>query len=349
MEKIVCSHIPIAICFAQRPGRRASTVFDRTRMRRARRTEGLRRLAQEAALFADDLILPLFAVAGTRREEPVDLMPGVRRQSPDLLEARVSGARVPAVLLFGVPDDGEKDEIGSAAYAGDGLVPAAIRAIKAARPDLVVITDVCLCSYTTHGHCGPVTEAGEVDNDRAVDALARTAEAHAAAGADVVAPSAMMDGQVQAIRERLDGAGLPNTAIMSYAAKFASSFYGPFREAAHASPGFGDRRGYQLPPPNRREAVRDALLDEQEGADWLMVKPAIPYLDVLAELRSASRLPIAAYHVSGEYAMLKAAAAAGAIDERRAALEAMLCIRRAGADAIITYYAEALCGWLAER
>jgi porphobilinogen synthase len=321
-------------------------MFDRTRMRRLRRTEGLRRLARETTLSADDLILPLFAVAGERREEPVNLMPGVRRQSADLLAERVAGTEVPAVLLFGVPGDDEKDDEGSAAWAADGLVPAAIRAIKSARPDLVVITDVCLCSYTSHGHCGPLTDAGEVDNDRAIDALARSAEAHATAGADVVAPSAMMDGQVQAIRERLDGTGLTDTAIMSYAAKFASSFYGPFREAAHASPGFGDRRGYQLPPANRREAVRDALLDEQECADWLMVKPAIPYLDVLAELRSASRLPLAAYHVSGEYAMLKAAAAADAIDERRAALEAMLCIRRAGADAIITYYAEEVCSWL---
>jgi porphobilinogen synthase len=323
-------------------------MFDRTRMRRLRRTEGLRRLARESTLSADDLILPLFAVPGRCREEPVELMPGVRRQSTDLLEKRVKEVGVPAVLLFGVPDADEKDETGSAACKPDGLVPEAVRAIKSGRPDLVVITDVCLCSYTSHGHCGPLTDAGEVDNDGAIDALARAAEVHAAAGADVVAPSAMMDGQVQAIREGLDAAGLANTAIMSYAAKFASSFYGPFREAAHAAPGFGDRRGYQLPPANRREAVRDALLDEHEGADWLMVKPAIPYLDILTELRAVSRLPLAAYHVSGEYAMLKAAAAAGAIDERRAALEAMLCIRRAGADAIITYYAEELCAWLAE-
>lgn len=324
-------------------------MFDRTRMRRVRRTEGLRRLARETTLSAGDLILPLFAVTGQGREEPVNLMPGVLRQSCDLLAERVVGIHVPAVLLFGVPDDDEKDDTGSAAWAADGLVPEAIRAIKSARPDVVVITDVCLCSYTSHGHCGPLTDAGEVDNDRAIEALARSAETHAAAGADVVAPSAMMDGQVQAIRARLDGAdGLQNAAIMSYAAKFASSFYGPFREAAHASPGFGDRRGYQLPPTNRREAVRDALMDEEEGADWLMVKPAMPYLDIVAELRAASRLPLAAYHVSGEYAMLKAAAAAEAIDERRAAMEAMLCIRRAGADAIITYYAEDLCRWLEE-
>jgi porphobilinogen synthase len=223
-----------------------------------------------------------------------------------------------------------------------------VRALKEARPELVVITDVCLCGYTDHGHCGPLADSGDVDNDRALDGLARMAVMHAAAGADVVAPSAMMDGQVQAVREALDGAGHARTAIMSYAAKFASAFYGPFREAARSAPGRGDRRGYQLPPANRREAVRDALLDEQEGADWLMVKPALPYLDVLFALSEASLLPVAAYQVSGEFVALKSAAATGVLDERAGVLETLLSVKRAGADAVITYYAEEVCRWLAE-
>lgn len=321
-------------------------MFPETRMRRLRRSEGLRRLARETVLTCDDLIQPLFVVPGAAREEPVTSMPGVTRLSADLLEAWATDLKPPAVLVFGVPDQEAKDGTGSSGLRADGLVPEAVRALKSARPDLVVITDVCLCGYTTHGHCGPVTESGEVDNDAAIELLARMAAAHAAAGADVVAPSAMMDGQVQAIREGLDCEGLRNTAIMSYAAKFASAFYGPFREAAHSAPSFGDRRSYQLPVANRREALRDALLDEDEGADWLMVKPAMPYLDVLAELRAESLLPIAAYHVSGEYAMIKYAAAQGVLDERKAALEAMLCIKRAGADAIITYYAQQVCEWL---
>ncbi len=322
-------------------------MFPISRMRRGRRTEGLRRLAQEVNLSPDDLILPLFAMPGQGREEAVESMPGVSRQSVDLLERLAPTLRSRAVLLFGVPGEEEKDETGSAAAAPDGLVPAAIRALKTARADLVVITDLCLCSYTSHGHCGVVTESGEVDNDRTLPLLGAMACAHAEAGADVVAPSGMMDGMVAAIRSALDDAGLTGTAIMSYASKFASSFYGPFRDAAHSAPGFGDRRGYQLSPANRREAIRDALLDVQEGADWLMVKPAMPYLDVLLELRQSTRLPIAAYQVSGEYAMLKAAAAAGGLAEREAALEAALCIRRAGADAIITYYAESICEWMA--
>jgi len=297
-------------------------------------------------------------------------MPGVDRISVDLLDKRVNSLASRAVLLFGVPDDADKDEDGAAAFDENGVVPSAIRAIKKSRPDLVVITDVCLCAYTSHGHCGVLTPAdlparrragllpsrsrgsskgGEIDIDATLDALARVATAHAEAGADMVAPSAMTDGQVKAIRARLDRHGFQNTAIMSYAAKFASSFYGPFREAAHSAPTFGDRRAYQLPAANRREAIRDALLDEAEGADWLMVKPAMPYLDVLFELRSATRLPIAAYQVSGEYAMLKAAVAAGALDEKQAVMESALCIKRAGADAIITYYAEEICGWLEER
>jgi porphobilinogen synthase len=252
-------------------------------------------------------------------------------------------------MIFGVPDASDKDERAAAAVREDSLVPGAVRALKAKRPDLIVITDVCVCGYTSHGHCGLLDAGGEVDNDASLEVLAGMAKAHAAAGADMVAPSAMADGQVRAIRDALDEGGLPQAAIMSYAAKFASSFYGPFREAAHSTPAFGDRRSYQLPPGNRREAIRDALLDEAEGADWLMVKPAMPYLDVLAELRTATRRPVAAYQVSGEYAMLKFAGAASALDEKAAALEAALCIRRAGADAIITYYAEELIRWIEGR
>jgi porphobilinogen synthase len=289
----------------------------------------------------------MFVVPGRRRREEVASMPGVSRLSTDLIARRAAGLASGAVLIFGVPDAKEKDETGSAALAEDGLVPSAIRAIKAERPDTVVITDVCLCGYTRHGHCGVLTPSGEADNDRTLDVLARMAAAHAAAGADMVAPSAMMDGQVHAIRQMLDGAHMESTAILAYASKFATSFYGPFRDAAHSAPGFGDRRSYQLPVANRREAIRDALQDEAEGADWLMVKPAMPFLDVLAELRRETRLPIAAYQVSGEYAMLKRAAEAGAFPERNAVLESVLCIKRAGADAIITYYAEEIIQWIA--
>jgi len=324
-------------------------MYPDVRMRRLRRSDALRRLAREVTLTADDLIQPLFVVPGSGREEPVEMMPGVARMSPDLLAAWAEDLSVPAVLVFGVPDAQARDETGSAALDGEGLVAQAVRALKAARPDVAVITDVCLCGYTSHGHCGVLTDEGEVDNDRTLDLLAGMARAHAAAGADMVAPSAMMDGQVRAIRQALDAAGLEDTAIMSYAAKFASAFYGPFREAVHSAPGFGDRRGYQLPVANRREGLQDALLDEQEGADWLMVKPAMPYLDVLWALRAESLLPIAAYQVSGEYAMLKAAAARGMLDERQTALEALLCIKRAGADAVITYYARQACRWLSEE
>jgi porphobilinogen synthase len=322
-------------------------MFPATRMRRLRRTEALRRLVQETALSRDDLILPLFIIPGRNRTEPVASMPGVRRQSVDHLAAQAASLRSPAVLLFGVPDNEAKDAEGTSALTDDGLVPTAIAAIKAERPDLVVLTDVCLCAYTTHGHCGLDPGPDGPDNDATLEALARMAVAHADAGADVVAPSAMLDGQVGAIRQALDAAGFQQTAILAYAAKFASAFYGPFRDAAQSAPGSGDRRGHQLPPANRREAVRDALLDEAEGADWLMVKPALPYLDVLADLRRETRLPLAAYQVSGEYAMLKHAAEAGALDERAAVLESLLAVKRAGADAIITYYAEEVCEWIA--
>ncbi len=323
-------------------------MFPETRMRRLRRTEGMRRLSEETVLTANDLIEPVFVAPGTKRREDVASMPGVTRMSPDLLDAWASGLKAPAVLVFGVPDDDEKDETGSAAAEPEGLVPQAVKAIRAARPDLTIITDVCLCGYTTHGHCGPLTPEGEIHNDGSIDMLGRMAAAHGAAGADMAAPSAMMDGQVQAIRMALDEAGLQDVAIMSYAAKFASAFYGPFRDAAHSAPSFGDRRSYQLPIGNRREAIQDALMDEDEGADWLMVKPAMPYLDIISDLRAESLLPLAAYQVRGEYSMIKLAAAAGVLDERKVALEALLCIKRAGADAVITYYADQACRWLAE-
>jgi len=321
-------------------------MYPKIRMRRSRRTETLRQLAAETTLDRQDVILPLFIVSGTNRTEPVESMPGVVRESVDVLTRRAAGLKSSAVLLFGVPDDPEKDDTGASALRDDGIVPQAVRALKSERPDLAVITDVCLCGYTTHGHCGVLTESGEVDNDPSAALLGKMAAAHAAAGADVAAPSAMMDGQVAVIRETLDNAGFGQTCVMAYASKFASAFYGPFRDAAHSAPGFGDRRGYQLTPGNRREAVREAILDEEEGADWLMVKPAMPYLDIVSDLRAVSRLPLAAYHVSGEYTMLKLAAQAGVISEREAVLEAMTCIRRAGADAIITYYAEEICQWL---
>lgn len=324
-------------------------MFPTTRMRRLRRSEGLRALAREVTLSREDLIYPVFTVPGRERKEEVSSLPGVFRYSTDLLPGIVAEVRSPAVLLFGVPEEEQKNETGSAALAEEGLVPQAIRAIKEERPDLVVITDLCLCAYTDHGHCGVLTEGREVDNDRTLHILGRMATVHAEAGADVVAPSGMMDGQVGAIRGHLDSADMQSAGIMSYAVKFASSFYGPFREAAHSAPDFGDRRSYQLPPSNRREGLKDGLLDEAEGADWLMVKPAMPYLDVLSELRRETRLPISAYQVSGEYAMIKSAGQKGWIDERKVALESLLSIKRAGADAVITYFAEDVCRWLAQR
>ena len=249
-------------------------------------------------------------------------------------------------MLFGVIEPQKKDDAASAAFEPDGIVPSAVRQLKKTRPELIVITDICLCGYTKHGHCGLINDNGTVDNDKTLELLAEMAVTHAQAGADMVAPSAMMDGQVAAIRSALDGRGLIDTAIMSYAAKFASSFYGPFRDAAQSAPAFGDRSSYQLPIGNIKEAIRDALLDESEGADWLMVKPAMPYLDVLAELKKQTRLPIAAYQVSGEYAMIKHASNKGALQEQKAVLESLVCIKRAGANAIITYYAKEVYKWL---
>ena len=316
--------------------------FPITRLRRLRRTETLRRMARETRLSRDDLVLPLFAVEGRGVREPIASMPGVFRYSTDqlALEAKeIADLGLPAVILFGIP--GAKDARGSGADAVDGIAQRAVETVRRAAPDLVVITDVCLCEYTDHGHCG-VVAGEEVLNDPSLERLASAAVSHARAGAHVVAPSDMMDGRVGAIRGALDAAGFTDVAILAYAAKFASAYYGPFREAAESAPAFGDRRGYQMDPPNRREALREMRLDLEEGADVLMVKPALPYLDVLADARRAFEVPLAAYHVSGEYAMIRAAAERGWIDGPRALEEAILAIKRAGADWILTYGAKEL-------
>ena len=321
-------------------------AFPATRMRRLRRTAALRGLVRETQLSPQQLIQPLFVVAGSDVREPVPSMPGVERFSINEVVAEateVQAAGVPAVILFGIP--ATKDEQGSGAYDGEGVVQMALRALKEAHPDLLAITDVCLCEYTSHGHCGFVRD-GEVDNDITIELLAKTAISHAEAGADAVAPSDMMDGRVAAIRHQLDEEGHPDVPILAYSAKYASAFYGPFRDAAESTPEFGDRRGYQMDPANAREALREAALDEAEGADMVMVKPAMPYLDVIGAVRARTDLPVVAYQVSGEYSMLKAAAEQGWIDERAAAIEALTAIRRAGADAIITYYAKELAAWL---
>ncbi len=314
-------------------------------MRRLRRTKALRDLVRETELSAAHLVQPLFVVAGEEVREPVGSMPGIERFSINEAVAEATelqAAGVGAVILFGIP--AEKDEAGSGAYDDEGVVQLAIRALKEAHPDLVVVTDVCLCEYTSHGHCGFVRD-GEVDNDITVELLARTAVSHAEAGADAVAPSDRMDGRIGAIRYQLDEEGHPNTPIIAYSAKFASAFYGPFREAAESTPDFGDRRGYQMDPANAREALREVALDVEEGADMVMVKPALPYLDLIQRVKQETNLPVAAYQVSGEYSMLKAAAANGWIDERAAATEALTAIRRAGADVIITYYAKEFAEW----
>ena len=315
-------------------------------MRRLRRTRALRDLVRETELSPRHLVQPLFVVSGEGVREPVESMPGVERFSINELVAEASELRavgVEAVILFGIP--ATKDETGSGAFDDEGVVQMAVRALKEGHPELTVITDVCLCEYTSHGHCGFVRD-GEVDNDITVELLAKTAISHAEAGADAVAPSDMMDGRVASIRSQLDEEGHPDTPIIAYSAKYASAFYGPFREAAEATPEFGDRSGYQMDPANAREALREVRLDVEEGADMVMVKPALPYLDVIAAVRADTEMPIAAYQVSGEYSMLKAAAANGWIDERGAALETLTAIRRAGADAIFTYYAKEAAGWL---
>ncbi|HET8638764.1 MAG TPA: porphobilinogen synthase [Solirubrobacterales bacterium] len=321
-------------------------AFPATRMRRLRRTKALRDLVRETTLTPAQLIQPLFVVAGEGVREEVESMPGVERFSISELVAEateLATAGVGAVLLFGIPS--QKDETGSGAYDDEGVVQMAVRALKEAHPDLVVITDVCLCEYTSHGHCGFVRD-GEVDNDITVELLAKTAISHAEAGADVVAPSDMMDGRVGMIRHQLDEEGHPDVAIFSYSAKYASAFYGPFRDAAESTPEFGDRRGYQLDAANAAEAVREAKLDLEEGADMLMVKPATAYLDIVRRVKDETGAPLAAYHVSGEYSMLKAAAENGWIDERAAVLETLTSIRRAGADAVVTYYAKEAAAWL---
>jgi porphobilinogen synthase len=326
-----------------------TTVLPFARLRRLRRSAALRILVRETRLSAADFVYPLFVVHGQDVREEIPSMPGQHHLSLDRLEAEADELRslgVRAVLLFGLP--AAKDEAGSEAYADEGIVQQAVRVLKSADPDLVVITDVCLCEYTSHGHCGVIID-GEVDNDSSLELLARTAVSHARAGADLVAPSDMMDGHVAAIRSALDGEGFTHTPIMAYSAKYASAFFGPFREAAESAPQFGDRRGYQMDPPNAREALREIEADIAEGADIVMVKPALPYLDVLAQARRRFDLPIAAYNVSGEYAMLHAAARNGWLDLRGAALEALTAIKRAGADIIITYHAKEAAGWLRDE
>jgi porphobilinogen synthase len=324
-------------------------AFPATRLRRLRRTGALRALVRETRLEAADFILPLFVTHGRDRREPIAAMPGVERLSIEHAVAEAAEAAalgIPAVMLFGIPAD--KDPEGSGAWDDEGVVQLAIRAIKEQMPDLLVIPDLCLCEYTSHGHCGVLRDDGEVDNDASLPLLARTAVSHARAGADMIAPSDMMDGRVGAIRAALDDEGFEDLPILAYSAKFASAFYGPFREAADSTPASGDRRGYQMDPANGDEALREVLQDVEEGADLVMVKPALPYLDVIRRVKDATRMPVVAYNVSGEYAMVKAAAAAGYLDELATVLEALTSIRRAGADAVITYHAKDAARWLSE-
>jgi len=321
--------------------------FPTQRPRRLRQSETWRRLARETRLSRDDFVYPLFLVPGERLRHPIESMPGVAQLSVDqsVEEAkRVAALGVPAVILFSAP--AQKDARASAFLDPQGLVPLAIRAIKSACPELSVWTDVCLCSATDHGHCGHVLPGGRIDNDASVETLAQVALNYARAGADAVAPSDMMDGRVLAIRQLLDRSGHVETPIVSYAAKYASAFYGPFREAADSAPAFGDRRSYQMDPANAREALREVRLDVEEGADLVMVKPAGPYLDVIRRVRETVDVPVVAYQVSGEYSLIKAAGARGWIDERAAAFETLTGIKRAGADLIITYFAPDMCRWL---
>jgi porphobilinogen synthase len=316
-------------------------AFPVTRLRRLRRTDGLRALVRETRLHLDDFVMPLFACPGEGVVRPVAGLDGIAQRSVDEIAreaAELAALGVKAVLLFGIPE--EKDEEGSGAWADDGIVQRALAAVRAEAPSLTLVTDVCLCEYTSHGHCG-VLRDGEVANDESLDLLARTAASHVDAGADVVAPSDMLDGRVGAIR-----AALPEVPILAYSAKYASAFYGPFREVAESAPAVGDRRGYQMDPPNAREALRECELDLLEGADAVMVKPALPYLDVIRAVRDRFDCPVAAYNVSGEYAMVKAAAAAGHLDERQAALESLVAIKRAGADLIVSYWTKEVARWL---
>ncbi len=322
--------------------------FPEYRPRRMRANENLRRMIRETCLTVDDLVYPLFVTEGKEVRNPVGSMPGVCQLSIDTLLveiAEVVGLGIPAVILFGIPS--KKDERGSEAYAQSGIIQEAVRAIKDTYPDLIVITDVCLCEYTSHGHCG-IVKNNMVDNDATLEVLARVALSHVRAGADMVAPSDMMDGRVKAIREILDSNGFSNVPIMAYSAKYCSSFYGPFRDAADSAPRFGDRRSYQMDPPNVREAIREVSLDIEEGADIVMVKPALAYLDVIRVIRDNFEYPIAAYNVSGEYSMIKAASMKGWIDERRVVMEVLTAIKRAGADIILTYFAKDVARWLKE-
>jgi porphobilinogen synthase len=332
--------------------------FPRQRARRLRNTPALRRMVRETDLTVDDLIYPMFVTHGRGVQREITSMPGIYQWSIDRLEHEaedIARLGIPAVILFGIP--AAKDELGSENFADDGIIQQAIRAIKRTTPDVLVITDVCMCEYTSHGHCGIVHQSTgpdgrptfEIANDETLDILARAAVSHAAAGADLVAPSGMMDGQVGALRSALDAAGYTTTPIMAYAAKYASAFYGPFRDAAESPPQFGDRKTHQMDPGNVREALREVALDVAEGADIVMVKPALPYLDVVRAVHDNFSYPVAAYNVSGEYAMIKAAAANGWLDERAAALEMLTSIKRAGADLILTYFAKDAARWLRDR
>lgn len=323
--------------------------FPTHRPRRLRRNENWRRMVRETHLRADDLVYPLFVVAGSGIRNPVRSMPTVFQLSIDEVvaeAAEVYRLGIPAVILFGIP--AHKDAEGTAGYDPDGIVPQAIRAIKEAVPELLVWADVCLCEYTDHGHCGLLTPSGEVDNDSTVPLLAQASLVYAQAGADAVAPSDMMDGRIGAVREILDSNGLEHVIVVSYAAKYSSGYYGPFRDAAESAPSFGDRRAYQMDPPNSDEAMKEVSMDLDEGADIVMVKPAGPYLDIIQRVRDNFTVPMAAYQVSGEFSMIKAAGANDWIDEKRVALESLVGIKRAGADIIITYFAKDAARWLAE-
>lgn len=331
-------------------------AFPITRLRRLRKTAGIRNMVRETVLHANDFIMPIFVTGGTQVKEPIASMPGVYHYSLDLLDQEVDeivSLGIPAIILFGLPDT--KDAVGSSAFAADGIVQRATRQIKAKYPELVVIADTCLCQFTDHGHCGMVhvhevngCQVGEIDNDSSLEYLVKTAVSQAEAGADIIAPSNMMDGFVHAIRAGLDEAGYTDVPIMSYSVKYASAFYGPFRDAAHSSPQFGDRKTYQMDPANVREALREAEEDVLEGADMLMVKPALSYLDVIRSVKEQFDLPVVAYNVSGEYSMVKAAAQLGWIDEKAIALEMLIGMKRAGADMILTYYAKDAARWLQE-
>jgi porphobilinogen synthase len=319
------------------------SAFPATRLRRLRRTGALRALVEETRLDLGDVVMPYFV---STEALPNEALPAMARHTVDGLVREVdelAGAGVPAVILFGIPS--EKDDEGSGAWIEDGIVQQALRALRSRFPELLLLTDVCLCEYTAHGHCG-VLDGDEVDNDATLELLARTAVSHVEAGADAVCPSDMMDGRVGAIRRALDDSGFEQTPIVAYSAKYASAFYGPFRDAADSAPAFGDRRGYQMNPANVREALRECELDLAEGADVIMVKPALPYLDVIRAVRERFQVPVAAYNVSGEYGMIKAAAARGWLDEKQAALESLTAIKRAGADILITYWARELASWL---